>query len=866
MDSKYPLALPAGSVLAGQYVIDKVLGQGGFGITYAATDHKTDTKVAVKEFFPESMATRTQSVSVTPFSGDIGESFQYGKTCFLQEAETLAQFIGNENIVKIHCYFEENGTAYFVMDFVEGTSFDRYIKDKGGKISYEETEKYLIPVMDALHAVHNKGIVHRDVTPDNIYITKDGVVKLLDFGAARYSLGDKSRSLDVVLKHGFAPKEQYTRRGRQGPFTDVYALGATFYFALTGKRPPDSIERLDEDNLVPPSTLGVSIPKSAEEAILRAMAVNPQGRFQTMQEFKNALLFREMEAKQVTVGGLGDTSKVVRQIFFTAPEENKNQPAPDVQQITPQQILPIPNAGQNVAQSPAPYYPTQNQQMAQSQNQQIMPGQNQQMAPQQNMRQGYAQPNAGQSSGQGIRPGYAQANAGQSSGQYYPAQNQQMAPNQNQQIMPGQNQQMAPRQNMRQGYSQPNAGQSSGQNMRQGYAQPNAGQSSGQNMRQGYSQPNAGQSSGQNMRQGYAQPNAGRNSQFNYQQNYPQQNMQQPMNNRGMMQNNMMQNNMMQQGRPMGPNNGRGNYPQQNMQQSMNNRGMMQNNMMQNNMMQQGRPMGPNNGQGYYSQQNMQRPMNNRGMMQNNMMQNNMMQQGRPMGPNNGRGNYPQQNMQQPMNNRGMMQNNMMQNNMMQQGRPMGPNNGRGNYPQQNMQLNMRQGYSQPNANRSSGQNMRQGYAQPNANQSSGQNMRQGYSQPNANQSSGQNMRQGYSQPNAANNSQQNYMPPNPAMQDDTQLTPGGYRTMTANIFQTPENNPGTNKKSANNKDLPDKVRKENEYGFSWEANDFSGKKNDATRMAEEKKSNSPEIDRLEIAETNMRNKDENSYGFNWGE
>ena len=741
MDSKYPLALPAGSVLAGQYVIDKVLGQGGFGITYAATDHKTDTKVAVKEFFPESMATRTQSVSVTPFSGDIGESFQYGKTCFLQEAETLAQFIGNENIVKIHCYFEENGTAYFVMDFVEGTSFDRYIKDKGGKISYEDTEKYLIPVMDALYAVHNKGIVHRDVTPDNIYITKDGVVKLLDFGAARYSLGDKSRSLDVVLKHGFAPKEQYTRRGRQGPFTDVYALGATFYFALTGKRPPDSIERLDEDNLVPPSTLGVSIPKSAEEAILRAMAVNPQGRFQTMQEFKNALLFREMEAKQVTVGGLGDTSKVVRQIFFTAPEENKNQPAPDVQQITPQQILPIPNAGQNVAQSPAPYYPAQNQQMEQNQNQQIMPGQNQQFASQ--------------------------------------------------------------------------------QNMRQGYAQPNAGQSSGQNMRQGYSQPNAGQSSGQNMRQAYAQPNAGRNSQFNYQQNYPQQNMQQPMNNRGMMQNNMMQNNMMQQGRPMGPNNGRGNYPQQNMQQPMNNRGMMQNNMMQ-----QGRPMRPNNGQGY----------------------------------------YPQQNMQQPMNNRGMMQNNMMQNNMMQQGRPMGPNNGRGNYPQQNMQPNMRQGYSQPNANQSSGQNMRQGYAQPNANQSSGQNMRQGYSQPNANQSSGQNMRQGYSQPNAANNSQQNYMPPNPAMQDDTQLTPGGYRTMTANIFQTPENNPGTNKKSANNKDLPDKVRKENEYGFSWEANDFSGKKNDATRMAEEKKSNSPEIDRLEIAETNMRNKDENSYGFNWGE
>lgn len=317
INEKYPLALPVGSVLAGQYVIEKVLGQGGFGITYAATDHKTGLKVAVKEFFPDSLATRTQTVTVTPFSGERGESYAYGKTCFLQEAETLAKFIGNENIVRIHSYFEENGTAYFVMDFVEGTSFDNYIKSRGGKVSYEEAKNILVPIMDALFVVHNKGIVHRDVTPDNIYITNNGVVKLLDFGAARYSLGDKSRSLDVVLKHGFAPKEQYTRRGKQGPFTDIYALGASFYFALTGKRPPDSVERLDEDDLVPPSSLGVQIPKHAEDAILKALNLQPQDRFQTMMQFKQALL-----SAAPAVSAAAPIGATVAAANYVAPRQN----------------------------------------------------------------------------------------------------------------------------------------------------------------------------------------------------------------------------------------------------------------------------------------------------------------------------------------------------------------------------------------------------------------------------------------------------------------------------------------------------------------------------------------------------------------
>ena len=289
-DDRFPLALSKGTILSGQYVIERVLGQGGFGITYKAVDYRNGNKpVAVKEYFPDSLVYREMS-EVIPYPGDRAENFEYGKKNFLAEAETLARFLGNDNIVRVYSYFEENGTAYFAMEYVDGIPFDKYLQTKpGGRITIDEAKKILIPVMDALGAVHAKGIIHRDVTPDNIYITNTRVM-LLDFGAARYSLGDKSQSLDVVLKHGFAPKEQYQRKGKQGPFTDIYSLGATFYFAITGRRPPDSIDRIDTDQLIPPSRLGVNITKYQETAILQAMSVRPEERFRSMAEFKSVLL------------------------------------------------------------------------------------------------------------------------------------------------------------------------------------------------------------------------------------------------------------------------------------------------------------------------------------------------------------------------------------------------------------------------------------------------------------------------------------------------------------------------------------------------------------------------------------------------
>ena len=340
---KYPLALPFKTVLCGRYILGHALGQGGFGITYVAMDYQTRSRVAVKEYFPDTMATRTNQ-TVTAFAGQRSESFYYGKQCFLEEAETLAQFIGNPNIIRVYSYFEENNTAYFVMEYVEGQSLQDYVRERGGRISWAEAKRILLPAMYALAAVHAKGVIHRDVTPDNIFMTKDNVVKLLDFGAARYSLGDKSRSLDVVLKHGFAPKEQYTRHGRQGPYTDVYSFAATLYAVTTGRIPPDSIDRMDEDDLVPPSRLGVAIPAEEEDVLLKALAVQPAERYQRMEELIQAIQQTNGIAQQ-TVPPAG----MQNYIEFGAPPVS--QPAPPVLQPVPLTPQPVPpeTAKQNKA-------------------------------------------------------------------------------------------------------------------------------------------------------------------------------------------------------------------------------------------------------------------------------------------------------------------------------------------------------------------------------------------------------------------------------------------------------------------------------------------------------------------------------------
>ena len=344
-EGKYPIALRAGSILNGRYIVGRVLGQGGFGITYLAQDYQTKGLVAIKEYLPTEFAGRTTGTyAVQVYSGDRRENFEYGKEQFLAEAKTLAEFIGNDHIVRIYSYFEEYGTAYLAMEYIDGESLDKYMRRFGGRLTVEQANELLIPVMEALDWVHSKGIVHRDIAPDNIIVTKDGRAKLIDFGAARYSTGEKSKSLDVILKHGFAPKEQYIRRGRQGPFTDVYAMAATYYYAITGKIPPDSIERMDEDELIPPTTLGVKMSEKAEDALLKGLEVSASERYQSTGELASGLAAQPVRVKVVARPANGVSEHRVEQplpqpvsVANTAPAPYpESEPQPESEEAAPE--------------------------------------------------------------------------------------------------------------------------------------------------------------------------------------------------------------------------------------------------------------------------------------------------------------------------------------------------------------------------------------------------------------------------------------------------------------------------------------------------------------------------------------------------
>jgi serine/threonine protein kinase len=283
--------LPKGTELHNRYIIANVLGHGGFGITYAAHDKVLNVMVAVKEYLPRQLATRAEGgTKVSIFTGEARQQYDYGLRKFLEEAQSVARFANHPNVVSARDYFEANGTAYMVMEYVEGVTLKEYLGKKGGRISYEEAKGIMMPVMDALREVHQAGMLHRDISPDNIYITTSAQVKILDFGAARYFAGEQSKSLSVILKSGYAPEEQYRSSGKQGAWTDVYAVGATIYKALTGQTPPDALDRMAADTLEPPSRLGVKIPPPAERALLQALAINAAQRFQDIEEFQQALL------------------------------------------------------------------------------------------------------------------------------------------------------------------------------------------------------------------------------------------------------------------------------------------------------------------------------------------------------------------------------------------------------------------------------------------------------------------------------------------------------------------------------------------------------------------------------------------------
>lgn len=278
--------LRPGTRLIGHYVIYSVLGQGGFGITYMGMDELHQTKVAIKEYFPQGIVTRNVDYGDDVTITYVGQEANYlnGKQHFIDEAHIMLQFDKNQGIVDVIDFFEVNNTAYIVMEYLDGITLKQYLKEKG-RISAEDIQMLMVPLMESLDEIHSQGLIHRDISPDNIMVLSNGDIKLMDFGAARAYTDFGERSLSVVLKPGYAPPEQYQTHGVQGPWTDIYALCATIYKCITGKTPPDAIQRVMDDTLQLPSDFGVVLPASMEMALIKGMSISPQQRYQDIKVF-----------------------------------------------------------------------------------------------------------------------------------------------------------------------------------------------------------------------------------------------------------------------------------------------------------------------------------------------------------------------------------------------------------------------------------------------------------------------------------------------------------------------------------------------------------------------------------------------------
>ena len=293
-----------GAILNERYVIGRALGHGGFSVTYLAWDALLLHKVAIKEYLPSEYATRRPGESrLTIFSGKEGEYFQFGKEKFLDEAKRLSAFQNEAGIVHVYDCFSANETAYLVMEYLDGITLSEYLKKEAavspqGRIAPEEAISMLTPVMLSLQRVHDSGMIHRDIAPDNIMLLKDGGVRLIDFGAARHAVHDCGKSMTVIIKDGYSPEEQYNSHSVQGPAADVYALSATLYQMITGITPPGAIERGEylqkhkRDMLPPPSKFNKAVTKTQDTAILNGMALHTQDRTQSVAE-----LYEELTAQ-----------------------------------------------------------------------------------------------------------------------------------------------------------------------------------------------------------------------------------------------------------------------------------------------------------------------------------------------------------------------------------------------------------------------------------------------------------------------------------------------------------------------------------------------------------------------------------------
>lgn len=286
--------LPLGTILNGKYLIGKVLGEGGFGITYIGWDLNLQIPLAIKEYFPNTFAARDnhRGNQVVPFTGSKQKYYLKGKESYIEEARILAKFCGEDGIVEVRDYFEENGTAYIVMEYLDGKNLIQILKGIEKNHSHMHPEvvfNLMKPVIKTLNLVHKQDLIHRDISPDNMIMLSNEKIKLIDFGASRdFSKSDDGMS--VILKEGYAPEEQHRRDGKQGPWTDVYALCGTMYRAITGKKPEDAMSRIMGATLKKPSELGVRyINPHQENILMKGLAIEKKDRIQNMEELYDAL-------------------------------------------------------------------------------------------------------------------------------------------------------------------------------------------------------------------------------------------------------------------------------------------------------------------------------------------------------------------------------------------------------------------------------------------------------------------------------------------------------------------------------------------------------------------------------------------------
>ena len=271
----------------GRYIIEGVVGSGGFGITYKARHSTLNTIVAIKEFFINGYCVRGTGGRTIALQNISEEVFVKYRLKFVEEAQTLAQ-LSHSNIISVSDVFDENDTSYFVMPYINGFTLQHLVEEKGA-LKYDDAVNYIGQLTEAIGYLHERKILHRDIKPENIIITPENRVVLIDFGSAREFVHDKTQSHTSILTKGYAPLEQYSNTSRKGSYTDIYALGAVFYFALTRVKPMDATERTLE-KMAEPKALNSSIPTQANNTIVKAMEMIPTNRYQTIEEFRRDLL------------------------------------------------------------------------------------------------------------------------------------------------------------------------------------------------------------------------------------------------------------------------------------------------------------------------------------------------------------------------------------------------------------------------------------------------------------------------------------------------------------------------------------------------------------------------------------------------